>query len=62
MSKTLSRPRCRLQLDTLEDRLAPTADMVLQWNDAARDAIRTAIRSPIFPNSHSYSKGADHDQ
>lgn len=58
MSKTLSRPRCHLQLDTLEDRLAPTADMVLQWNDVMRDA----IRSPIFPNSHSYSKGADHDQ
>jgi len=40
MTRTLSRPRCHLQLDTLEDRLAPTADMVIQWNDVTRDAIR----------------------
>jgi PAP2 superfamily/RTX calcium-binding nonapeptide repeat (4 copies) len=42
MTKTLTRPRCRPQLETLEDRLAPSADMVLQWNDITRDAIRTA--------------------
>src|SRR6185436_8762602 len=32
----------RLQLDALEDRLTPVADMVLQWNDVLRDAVRTA--------------------
>ena len=42
MAETTTRPRCRPQLDTLEDRLAPTADMVLQWNEHLRDAIRTA--------------------
>ncbi len=42
MTKTLPRPRCRLQLETLEDRLVPSADMVLQWNDILRDAVRTA--------------------
>ena len=42
MSKTLSRRRCQPQLEILEDRVVPTADMVLQWNDITRDAIRTA--------------------
>src|SRR5262245_43706591 len=42
MSKTLSRPRFRPQLEILEDRLTPSGDMVLQWNDVARAAIRTA--------------------
>lgn len=42
MSKTLSRPRCPLQLETLEDRVVPTADLVIQWNDAAREAVRIA--------------------
>src|SRR5262249_22281479 len=44
MSKTLPRPRCHLLLEALEDRLVPSADvdMVLQWNGATRDAIRTA--------------------
>jgi membrane-associated phospholipid phosphatase len=46
MSKTLTRPRCRLQLETLEDRLTPSADMVLQWNDILRDAVRTASSPP----------------
>ena len=36
------RPRCHLQLETLDDRLVPSADMVIQWNDFTRDAIRTA--------------------
>src|SRR5262245_38939603 len=42
MTTTLPRPRCRLRLEALEDRLAPSADLVLQWNGLARDAIRTA--------------------
>src|SRR5262245_32249015 len=42
MCKTLTRRRCQLQLELLEDRVVPTADMVLQWNDITRDAIRTA--------------------
>lgn len=42
MTKTLPRPRCHLQLETLEDRLVPSADMVIQWNDVLRDAVRTA--------------------
>jgi hypothetical protein len=46
MAETLPRPRCRLQLDALEDRLAPSADMVIQWNDVLRDAVRTAGSPP----------------
>src|SRR5262245_66556298 len=42
MFKARSRPRCRPQLEFLEDRLTPSGDMVLQWNDIARGAIRTA--------------------
>src|SRR5262249_7763325 len=40
--QTLSRPRCRPQLEALENRLAPSADLVIQWNDAVREAIRIA--------------------
>jgi hypothetical protein len=40
MIKTRSRRRCRPQLETLENRLVPSADMVIQWNDIARDAVR----------------------
>jgi hypothetical protein len=47
MSEATTRPRCRLQPDTLEDRLAPSADMVVQWNDVLRDAVRTAGTSAI---------------
>jgi hypothetical protein len=47
MTKATPRPRCRLQLDTLEDRLAPAVDMVIQWNDVLRDAVRTAGTSAI---------------
>src|SRR5262245_37933128 len=46
MTRTLSRPRYRLQLEALEDRLAPAADVVIQWNDVLRDAVRTAISPP----------------
>ena len=42
MTTTLPRPRCRLRLEALEDRLAPSVDMVLQWNHVALDAIRAA--------------------
>src|SRR5262249_41781555 len=44
MTKTLSRPRCHPQLEMLEDRVVPSADldMVLQWNEITRGAIRTA--------------------
>src|SRR5262245_30329506 len=42
MLKARSRPRCRPQLEFLEDRLTPSGDMVLQWNDIARGAIRSA--------------------
>ena len=48
MAKTLLRPRVHLHVETLEDRLAPTADMVLQWNDITRDAIRTAGTAANF--------------
>src|SRR5262245_52332234 len=48
MTKTLPRPRCRLQPEALEDRLTPSGDMVLQWNDIARDAIRTAGTAATF--------------
>ena len=40
MTRILSRHRCRPQLEALENRLVPAGDMVLQWNDAVRDAIR----------------------
>ena len=44
MTTTLPRPRCPLLLESLEDRLVPSADldMVLQWNGVTRDAIRAA--------------------
>src|SRR5262245_1750676 len=42
MTTTLPRPRCRPQLEDLEDRCLLSVDLVLQWNEAARDAIRTA--------------------
>jgi hypothetical protein len=42
MTQTLRRPRFRPQLELLEDRVVPTADMVIQWNDAVREAIRVA--------------------
>src|SRR5262249_29502364 len=44
MTTTLPRPRCRPQLEALEDRLVPSVDidMVLQWNGVTRDAIRAA--------------------
>src|SRR5262245_12458652 len=48
MTRTLSRPRCRPQLETLEDRLTPSGDMVIQWNDILRDAVRTAGSPPTF--------------
>lgn len=37
----------RLQVEHLEDRLTPAADMVIQWNDVLRDAVRTAGTSAI---------------
>src|SRR5262245_54032034 len=57
MTRTLSRPRCRPQLETLEDRLVPSADMVLQWNEVLREAVRTAGTPPpavsrIFAITH----------
>ena len=44
MTTTLPRPRCRLLLEALEDRVVPSVDldMVLQWNGVTRDAIRAA--------------------
>src|SRR5262245_36010022 len=48
MTRTLSRPRCRPQLETLEDRLTPSADMVIQWNDVLRDTVRTAGSPPTI--------------
>jgi hypothetical protein len=42
MTKTLPRPRGRLQLESLEDRLTPSADMVIQWNETLRETVRTA--------------------
>jgi hypothetical protein len=42
MTKTLPRPRHRLHLEALEDRVVPSGDMVIQWNDILRDSIRTA--------------------
>jgi hypothetical protein len=53
MSETAPRPRCRLQLHTLEDRLAPTADMVIEWNNVLRDAIRTAGSPPTVASRNS---------
>jgi hypothetical protein len=51
MTRTLSCPGCRLQLEALEDRLVPsadTADMVLQWNDVMREAIRVTNTQATF--------------
>jgi hypothetical protein len=46
MSVTL--PFARLRLEALEDRLVPSGDMVIQWNDILRDAVRTASSPPTF--------------
>lgn len=48
MTETPPRPRGRLQLEALEDRLTPSSDMVIQWNDILRDAVRTAGSPPTF--------------
>ncbi len=40
MTRTPSRTRSLLQVESLEDRLAPSADMVIEWNNIARDAVR----------------------
>lgn len=37
-----------LHLEPLEDRLTPSGDMVIQWNDVLRDAVRTAGSPPTF--------------
>lgn len=42
MTKNPAPPRFRLRVESLEDRVFPTADMVVQWNDVMRDTIRTA--------------------
>ena len=49
MTRTL--PRSRLHVEPLEDRLAPTADMVIEWNEVVRDAIRTASTPAIVAYS-----------
>ncbi len=48
MRKVLPRRRHHLRLEALEDRLVPSADMVLQWNDILRDAVRTANTPATF--------------
>ena len=48
MTKTLSRRRCHPQLEMLENRLVPTADLVLQWNDVMREAIRVTNTAATF--------------
>ena len=45
MTTTLSRSRCCLRVETLEDRLAPSANMVLQWNNITRDAIKAGMKA-----------------
>ncbi len=42
MKKTLTRTRFPLRMEALEDRVTPTGDMVIQWNDNLREAIGTA--------------------
>ncbi len=41
MPQTSSRSRRHLNVELLDDRLMLSADMVIQWNDVMRDAIRT---------------------
>lgn len=48
MNAILSCPRAHLHLEALEDRLTPSGDMVIQWNDILRDAVRTAGSPPTF--------------
>ena len=40
MVKAPSRYRSPLQVETLEDRLVPSGDMVIQWNNILRDTVR----------------------
>ena len=46
MTKHPPRPRFHLQVETLEDRLVPAGDMVLEWNQIMLDAVRTAGTPP----------------
>jgi hypothetical protein len=62
MLKALPRPRCRPQLEFLEDRLTPSGDMVLQWNEVARGAIRTAGTSaPVASRILAITQAAVYD-
>jgi hypothetical protein len=46
MKKATFHSRCRLQLETLEDRLPLAGDMVIEWNNVLRDTVRTAGSPP----------------
>lgn len=48
MAKVKTRPRNRLHLEALEDRLTPSGDLVLQWNDVMREAIRVTNTAATF--------------
>jgi hypothetical protein len=64
MPTTLPRPRCHPLLESLEDRLVPSADldMVLQWNGVTRDAIRTAGTSaPVASRLLAITQAAVYD-
>lgn len=52
-SRTRCRPQCRPQLECLEDRVVPSADVVapdivLQWNEVMRETVRTTGTAATF--------------
>ncbi len=62
MLATADRPRSRLQVETLEDRLTPTADLVLQWNELLWDSVRaTATPAPFATRIAAITHAAVYD-
>lgn len=62
MTATLSRPRSRLSVEHLEDRLTPTADLVLQWNDLLWQTVRqTATAAPYATRIAAITHAAVYD-
>src|SRR5688500_12715525 len=62
MTAPPTRPRCRLGVEPLEDRVVPSADMVIQWNETLRDTVRTAGGPPtLLSRSMAITQAAVYD-
>ena len=62
MTEAPPRPRCCLQVEALEDRLVPSGDMVIQWNEIMRETIRSAGGPPtLISRSMAITQAAVYD-